>query len=127
MDLRQLQDMIEPYYGFLTKEYPSWIEWNFSLWEEFEVIANTMYAKGRTHYSADAIVQILRFHSDIAQVETDETELEHFKLSAKYTADLARTYAIKYPERATFFRYRRPGWQDFLQALRDANDFREAA
>lgn len=83
---------------------PEFIEWlaeNGHIWERFEREASRLWLRGRTHYSAKTIVEFLRHETALYEHGGE------FKINNSVSADLARYYIQKYPERASFFEMRR--------------------
>lgn len=75
-------------------EYPEgffhWLTKNQSIWKAFEAKALQMAQTGRKRYSARTIVEVMRWHSDLA----DSTTL--FKLSNNMTPGMARLWMNKH-------------------------------
>ena len=74
---------------------------NVDVWRLFEREANRVWRnKANKRYSADRIVQDLRFESSASDSGAD------FKINDHHTAVLARLWTFLYPERAGFFELR---------------------
>lgn len=110
-DPRHFERFFKP--GFL-----SWLAANAHIYAAFEQEALSLIAAGRDHYSARTIVEVLVHHSILSA--TSGT----FKIGNDRAPDLARVFAIRHPEHATFWEYRRPDWPDFLRAM---SELKEAA
>jgi hypothetical protein len=81
-----------------------WVTRNYHVWEAFEREANKIWDRGRRHYSARTIIEVLRHESALR-----EEENEHgWKINNDSAPSLARLYMLMYPERFGFFE-RRPG------------------
>lgn len=81
-----------------------WIAENPHVWNAFEREANRIWRRGRRHYSARTILEVLRHESALAEICGD------FKLNNNAAPDLARLYRLRHPERAALFELRRmPG------------------
>jgi hypothetical protein len=100
---------------FFQPTFLGWLVDNKHIYDGFEARAMEMIAAGRTHYSARAIVESLVHHSRL-QANNDP-----YKTGNHYAPDLARVFAIRHPEHAMLWEYRkgsrRGSWQEFLQAL----------
>jgi hypothetical protein len=72
---------------------------NPEIWSEFEAIALDLIKRGRTHYSAYAILEVIRHHTIIKG--SDE-----FKVNNNYRSGYARKFAVKYPQYRRFFELR---------------------
>lgn len=73
---------------------------NWLVWGAFEYHANDAWNKGRRHYSARTIGEVIRHHTLLADSNAD------FKVTDWLWPDLARLYMIVHPERAGFFETR---------------------
>lgn len=81
--------------GFVT-----WLVANVHVWNAFAREADKVWGRGRRHYSARTIGEVLRHESALREVGGE------WKLNNVVFPDLARLYAIRYPERATLFEFR---------------------
>jgi len=81
--------------GFLT-----WLAENYHVWTAFNREANRIWNRGRRHYSARTIGEVLRHHSALAENNSE------WKLNNVIFPDLARLYLLVHPERADFFELR---------------------
>jgi hypothetical protein len=79
--------------GFLDYAVDNW-----HLYEGFKERAFQMAATGRDHYSAKTIIQVLRFHSDLAEVDSE------FKVNDKWAADFGRLFMLRHPNYQGFFK-----------------------
>lgn len=102
--LKALQQFFKP--GFLT-----WLDDNQHIYREFESHAMRLIARGRTHYSARTIIEVL-VHESMLRENGGE-----FKIGNDRAPDLARVFSILHPANALFWEYRRPDWPLFLKAL----------
>jgi len=75
---------------------------NPQVWRLFVRFTTDLIRRGFEHYSADAVLHRIRWHTD---VETRSPE--EFKINNNYTAEYARMFHQLYPEHAGFFRTRR--------------------
>jgi hypothetical protein len=71
----------------LGNEFISWLSDNWMLWGEFVSLCMQIRAKGRKHWSADAVCHVLRFHR-VVRDHVDPT----FKINNNRTSQLARLY-----------------------------------
>ncbi len=81
--------------GFLT-----WLTENMHVWAAFQREANRIWARGRRHYSARTIGEVLRHESALAENGSE------WKLNNSHFPDLARLYLLVHPEREGFFELR---------------------
>ena len=79
--------------GFLDYAVSNW-----HLYEGFEERAFEMSDTGRTYYSAKTIIQVLRFHSDLAEVDSK------FKVNDKWAADFGRLFMLRHTKHQGFFK-----------------------
>jgi hypothetical protein len=97
--------------GFFRDGFLDWLADNEHIYDTFEAHALALIAKGRTHYSARTIVEVL-VHESILRENGGE-----FKIGNDRAPDLARVFAIRNPRHALFWEYRRADWPLFLEAL----------
>ena len=71
---------------------------NPEVWDLFVKFTFQAIESGRSHYSANAIFERIRWHTDI------ETSGDTFKLSNNHRAYYARHFHEKYPQHEGFFR-----------------------
>lgn len=71
------------------------------LYLEFEKIALGLIAEGRTHYSSDGILHVVRFNT---RAHGDEGA---YKVNNNLAADFARRFMREHPAHGQFFHLRR--------------------
>lgn len=84
----------------LEERFAAWLELNLHIWKLFERFTFEAIRAGHAHYSADAIVHRIRWHTSV------ETQGDEFKVNNDYVAGLARLWAEAHPKHAAFFRTR---------------------
>lgn len=85
-------------------DFPDWLADNAHVWLAFEREADRVWSRGRRHYSARTIVEVLRHESALAEVGGE------WKINNNTAPDLARLYLLRNPSRAGFFEFRQmPG------------------
>lgn len=77
-------------------------EMNESLYTEFRSIALTLINEGRTHYSADGILHVVRFNTR-AQGNDDD----RFKVNNNLSAEFSRRFIQEFPKHKDFFHLRK--------------------
>lgn len=94
------QDRIEKEFRVFHKQQPS-------IWKEFERLALHAINKGRRHYSAKAIFEVIRWHS----IDWKRDSIHHYEyeINNNYTALYARMFAKRHPQHKNFFRMRARG------------------
>jgi hypothetical protein len=80
--------------------FMAWLAVNVHVWIAFEREANRVWNRGRRHYSARTIGEVLRHESALAESGNE------WKLNNVVFPDLARLYALIHPERAGLFEFR---------------------
>ena len=70
-----------------------WLRQNRHVYRAFCAYAFRMAMKGRTHYGAKTIVEVLRYETDLRDSE------QTFKLNNNYTSGLARLFMSEHGER----------------------------
>jgi hypothetical protein len=83
-------------------DFMSWLSSNWLVWEAFEREANRIWDRGRRHYSARTIGEVLRHETALRQ----DVPGEEWKINNNVFPDLARLYGIMHPDRADFFECR---------------------
>lgn len=76
---------------------------NPQVYELFEKFTFDVINAGFQHYSAKAIFEQIRWHTDVV------TRGSRFKLSNNHTAYYARLFAHNNPKHADFFRFKQAG------------------
>lgn len=81
--------VVEAHLAHAAAEYragfPAYLRENWPLWLAFVRYADRMRSR-RAHYSADAILHVIRFETDLAE------RAPTFKVNNNWSADLARLY-----------------------------------
>jgi hypothetical protein len=89
----------------------AWFKENWHIFEAFAKTTLALIDKGRSHYSARTIVEVLRHHSILGEVAGQ------WKLNDHAAPDLARAFVIAHPEHIKFWEYRRPNHDEFVAAV----------
>lgn len=74
---------------------------NPQVYVRFCKIAKSIISKGHKHYSADAILHVIRYESAIKK-----HPLELFKINNNYSSRYARKFLSEHPEHKNFFETR---------------------
>lgn len=82
------------------KGFPDWLLANRALWERFEREALKVWHRGRRHYSARTIIEVLRHETAMADTDPD------FKINNNCAPDLARLFRLRHPQCADLFELR---------------------
>jgi len=86
----------------LPPKFCDWLELNWAIWFEFVKLADKMRIRGREHYSARAVLHVLRWERALRDTTQDD-----FKINNDKSAKLARLYNAM--NRVDFFLTREPG------------------
>jgi hypothetical protein len=97
---------------YFFKKPPEWFEKNWHVVEAFESQTLKIIARGRTHYSARTIVEVLVHESIIAEKDGQ------FKIGNDNAPDLARVFVVLHPEYVDFWEYRRPDSKSFKEQFK---------
>lgn len=81
-------------------DFAGFLRSNWRVYLAFELEADKVWARGRRHYSARTIVEVLRHESALRETGSE------WKLNDWWTKDLARLWTAFHPERAGFFEFR---------------------
>jgi hypothetical protein len=69
-------------------DFMAWLKDNFHVWDRFKREADWIRSRGRKHYSARTILEVLRHESSLADTDAE------FKLNNDNVPDLARLYML---------------------------------
>lgn len=81
-------------------DFSDWLLANGHIWSAFAAKAHQIWERGRRHYSARTIVEVLRHESTLAEIGGE------WKINGNYVPDLARLYQDTFPDRASLFETR---------------------
>jgi hypothetical protein len=81
-------------------DFAAWLLANPHIWQAFAAKADQVWNRGRQHYSARTIVEVMRHESMLAEVGGE------WKINGNYVPDLARLYVESYPDRVCLFETR---------------------
>ncbi len=84
----------------LEQQWREWIAQNEHVYRLFVRFTREAIATGHKHYSADAIVHRMRWHTSV------EARGDDFKINNNFVTFLARRFADEHPKHAEFFRMR---------------------
>ncbi len=83
-------------------DFMTWLVDNWHVFLAFELEADRVWGRGRTHYSARTIGEYLRHETALRE---GPNELG-FKVNDHWWPDLGRLYMLLHPDRAQFFERR---------------------
>lgn len=89
------------------KKPAEWFENNWHIVDEFTQTSLALIEKGRTHYSARTIVEVM-VHNSMLKEKGGE-----FKIGNDNAPDLARIFVVQFPQHLNFWEYRRKDHKDF--------------
>jgi len=95
------------------KKPSEWFDKNWHIVEAFENTALKIIARGRTHYSARTIVEVLVHESIVSEKEGK------FKIGNDNAPDLARVFVVIHPDKLNFWEYRREDHHDFKKLIKE--------
>jgi hypothetical protein len=84
-----------------TDDFRGYLPENLHVFDAFEREALRVVQRGRTHYSARTIIEVLRHNSALTEQGGE------FKLSDWHTPYLARLFALMHPAHEHLFEFRR--------------------
>lgn len=82
------RDVVLAHADQFRSDFLSWLEDNHAVWTRFCAEADLVRSRGRQHYSARTIIEVLRHESALA--DTSPT----FKIDNNQAPDLARLYRL---------------------------------
>lgn len=96
----------------LFRQSADWFKINWPIVQAFEQTALAIIGKGREHYSARTIVEVLRHHSVLNDTSTA------FKINDHAAPDLARAFVVMHPQHLDMWEYRRASKAEFSCAIK---------
>ena len=108
-------ELVKQLEGDLQERKEAWWEWhkeNPQVWNNFEKYTLEAIATGRKHYSHWAIINRIRWNSEI------ETNAGEFKISNEYIGFYARLFHARYPEHKDFFRLKQLKEEKLIDELK---------
>lgn len=93
--------MFERYPREMLERFKKYHRENPRIYEEFKRLAFEMKKTGRTRYSAETIINVIRWHSDIA------TSGDVFEINNDFKPIYVRLLIYHYPEFLDFFELRK--------------------
>lgn len=84
------------------EDFSEWLLDNQHIWRAFVREADKVWNRGRRHYSARTIIEVLRHESTLSEASGE------YKINGNYVPDLARLYQETHPDRASLFETRLP-------------------
>jgi hypothetical protein len=116
-DFKRVLEFMDDHPAFFKKDR-DWFISNWHIVKAFESIALRLISRGRGHYSARTIVEVLVHDSLMREVGGT------FKIGNDNAPDLARVFVILHPHHVDFWEYRRPDWRHFVDIVKqDVPDF----
>lgn len=94
------QDLVRGRPELFRPGFAAWLADNGHIWRAFERETERIWSRGRRHYSARTIVEVLRHESALAEVGGQ------WKINDRHTPDLSRLYGLAHPDRADLFERR---------------------
>lgn len=98
--LKQALDLIESHREHFRQSFPDWLIVNFPIFQAFEREAQKVWDKGRKHYSARTIMEVIRHETLLSEFDGQ------YKVNDHATPDCARLYLLLHPEQKGFFELR---------------------
>ena len=98
--VRGLIALVDANPGVFSDDFREWLGENRHVWAAFEREALKVWHRGRRHYSARTIIEVLRHESALADTGPD------FKINNNSAPDLARLWRLYRPEAADLFELR---------------------
>jgi hypothetical protein len=111
-------------WGERTKLWQAFLDFDTAhpdIWRLFEKLTLQLLAQGKNHYSADAILHVVRFHYDTS------TSGECPKINNNFSACYSRKWAMCHPRQSGFFERRKSKADYEVGASRTAPLMAEAA
>lgn len=101
-----------PFVAYFRAGFLDWLAINGPIYQQFERQALDLIAAGWGHFSARTIVEEIRHYT-----RHREAGRCSFKINDHLSPDLARAFAVRHPQHARLWEYRRPDSAHFLAAI----------
>ncbi|MEJ7805444.1 MAG: hypothetical protein WKG03_05935 [Telluria sp.] len=101
-----------PFAAYFRPGFLLWLAINEPIYRQFEAQTLTLIAEGWQHFSARTIVEEIRHYTRLREAGACS-----FKIDGNMAPDLARAFAVRYPEHVRMWEYRRADSSDFLAAI----------
>jgi hypothetical protein len=86
--LSRVEEMLDRAHRLdLPAAFIRWLPDNWAIWREFVSLADDARHRGRSHYAARTIIEVLRWHSGLREEPVGE-----FKINDHFTPHMARLY-----------------------------------
>jgi hypothetical protein len=105
-------DDLLPFAAYFRPGFLSWLAINEAIYRQFEQQTLTLIAGGWQHFSARTIVEEIRHYTRLREAGACS-----FKIDGNMAPDLARAFAVRYPQHARLWEYRRGDSAHFLAAV----------
>jgi len=104
-DVRSVRHPVLPHAvgGNLQRAFLKFHRENPGVWVKFAELALELIGNNIAHYSADAIMHDIRFHTALGDTRVDR----EFKIANAHVAYYSRVWRDTYPEYSEFFRYQK--------------------
>lgn len=105
-------DDLLPFAAYFRPGFLSWLAINDVIYRQFERQTLELIAAGWSHFSARTIVEEIRHYTRLREAGACS-----FKIDGNMAPDLARAFAVRYPQHARMWEYRRADSAHFLAAI----------
>jgi hypothetical protein len=103
---------LAPFNGYFRPGFLDWLASNEPIYRQFEQQTLSLIEAGWGHFSARTIVEEIRHYT-----RHREGGACSFKVNDHAAPDLARAFAVRHPQHARLWEYRRPDSTHFLAAV----------
>lgn len=93
-------ELVQAHKSQFRADFPAWLAENAHVFHAFCREADRIWHRGRSHYSARTILEVLRHESALSDTDPQ------FRLNNNSAPDMARLYTLLHPERVGFFETR---------------------
>lgn len=110
-----MNDAIQEHFEQFDRDNPE-------VYERFCALVNHLLAAGRTHYSSDALLHVIRFERDIRTTGAGEFDGQELKINNNFSSRYARKFAKDFPGLSGFFEVRRLKSSQAIAGARPIHD-----
>lgn len=105
-------DDLTQFAAYFCAGFLPWLARNEAIYRQFELQTLSLIDAGWKHFSARTIVEEIRHYTRLREAGACS-----FKIDGNMAPDLARAFAVRYPEHARMWEYRRADSAHFLAAV----------
>lgn len=119
MSIETARTAVLLHHQLFRKDYYTWLNENWHVYEYFERSATKVWESGFKHYSHRTIWEVMRHRTNVREISGN------FKLNDHYIRDCAQLYLLRHPEHQGLFYLKRRKAEIIADAAAEANEAEE--